>query len=137
MGRRLMNEASGEAATRLRYGMRLVIAREPEPRELARLESLWTRASRYYVSHPDDARKLIAPAASTSADSTLAGSTTASATPTRSPSADSPSTSPTPASASSQTPAAATLSNRQSADLAAWTIIANVLLNLDEAQTRE
>jgi mono/diheme cytochrome c family protein len=106
MGRRMMDEARDKAmANGLTYGMRLVVARQPDARELARLESLWQTESRCYASHPQEAHRLIAPARSTQPASTQSGS--------------------------------AQPGSAQSAELAAWTVVANVLLNLDEAQTKE
>jgi mono/diheme cytochrome c family protein/uncharacterized small protein (DUF1192 family) len=116
MGRHLMDQAREKTIVDgLTYGMRLVVARQPDSRELARLRSLWETESRYYASHPQEARRLIAPAGSTQPGSTQSGSTRPGST----------------------QPGSTQPDSAQAGDLAAWTVVANVLLNLDEAQTRE
>ena len=108
-------------ARRLR--LPLVTARQPDAAELSRLIALFTTELTHYRAHPDDARAVTTAAAKRR---THTGDTDSSAG-IRSP-APSPSAGHAP---STLAPAS------DAAEQAAWTIVANVLFNLDETVTKE
>ncbi|NOT63663.1 MAG: DUF1553 domain-containing protein, partial [Acidobacteria bacterium] len=83
---RMMKEGA-DVGTRLTYGLRLCVARQPRATELERLTALYQQQLAYFKTHSDEAAKVVKQ------------------------------TSPTP-------------------ELAAWTMVANVLLNLDETITK-
>ncbi|WP_197167718.1 PSD1 and planctomycete cytochrome C domain-containing protein [Neorhodopirellula pilleata] len=58
MARRVLIEGGGDDRQRLRYALRLCIARHPQKSELDRFEQLLKTARQYYQSHPDDAARL-------------------------------------------------------------------------------
>ena len=100
LARRVLAEAPGgaELPERIRFAVRLCLARDPQPAELSQLESLWRDARAHY-------------AADVAAATKLTTNEHAPATTTPEPAID-------------------------VVDLAAWTVVANVLLNLDELITK-
>ncbi|MEE2885836.1 MAG: DUF1553 domain-containing protein [Planctomycetota bacterium] len=90
LARRLLSEGGADVQSRIRYGFRLCLSREPSQRESARLVDLQEKARLRFAGTPKEARKF----------------------------ATDPLGSP---------PAGIAIDK-----LAAWTLVANVLLNLDE-----
>jgi mono/diheme cytochrome c family protein len=94
LARRLMSEAKGGAAERVRHGFRLCLARAAKPAEAQRLVALYEQELARFKQDPQAAARLAAcPAGNAPADCDVA-------------------------------------------ELAAWTVVANVLLNLDEVVTK-
>jgi hypothetical protein len=58
LARRMVREASAEPADRIGRGLRLALVRDPEPRELEALASLYRRRLDHYRSHRDEALRL-------------------------------------------------------------------------------
>lgn len=83
--RLLQDDAAGQTVdARLTYGVRLVTARMPDERELARLRAFIARETAYYTAHVDEARLVLTdrPAAISDAlDSVSAAADAASSTP--------------------------------------------------------
>jgi hypothetical protein len=88
LGKRIAT-ASGATTDKMRYGIRLCLARQPRPMELKRLVSFYEQAKTDYVAKPDKAKEMAGPAEKSDV-----------------------------------------------AELAAWTAVGNVLLNLDETLMR-
>jgi hypothetical protein len=88
MAGRIVAEAGPDTRSRVVYGFRLAVSREPKPEELDRILTAFEKERGYFESHPGEAARL--------------------------------------ARAEGPTP-----------ELAAWTMISNVLLNLDETITKE
>ncbi|HSU57089.1 MAG TPA: DUF1553 domain-containing protein, partial [Candidatus Dormibacteraeota bacterium] len=103
----------GSTNEKLAYGFRLCLARQPHPAELQRLAGFYDQARASYAAKPAMAEKL----------------TTASVTPivNRKRRAGKKAQAPPPSTTSAKT---------ASPDLAAWTAVGNVLLNLDETLMR-
>jgi hypothetical protein len=89
-----MMMSSTEAAERISYGYRTVLARVPAEEEVAVVLGLYQRQMRKYEAMPEEAKKAVT---------------------------------------FGETPPAAGMSERE---LAAWTLVANLILNLDEAVVR-
>jgi hypothetical protein len=144
LARRLLTDraAGTTPESRAAFGFRLVTARQPDAIERARLVKLYTTELAHYRAHPDDAR-----AVTTVKEADDTNSAASPASPASTASADSPAGSSTrsgPAEArdesngraSSQTKPVTT-PGTNAAEQAAWTIVANVLFNLDETVTKE
>lgn len=58
MARRVLSEGGTEDRQRLRYALRLCIARPPNELELERFEQLLSDARQYYEGHPENAQQL-------------------------------------------------------------------------------
>jgi hypothetical protein len=119
LARRLLTDraAGSTPESRAAFGFRLVTARQPEAAELSRLVTLYTTELAHYRANPADARAVTT---LKEADDTSSGSS-AGAGPGSGPNA-------------AQTSTAA---DTDVAEQAAWTIVANVLFNLDETVTKE
>ncbi|MBI1761381.1 MAG: DUF1553 domain-containing protein, partial [Acidobacteria bacterium] len=94
LAQRMLNEAGGDARTRLTYGLRLCVARQPKAAELERLTALYQQQLAYFNAHAAEAERVV----------------------------------------KQQIKPA---SNCSTAEMAAWTLVANVLLNLDETLTKQ
>jgi hypothetical protein len=115
LARRLLTDraAGTSPESRAAFGFRLVTARQPDATELARLLQLYTTELAHYRAHPDDAKAV----------TTVKGS-------------DDTGTNANSDALASSGPRA-TDSSADVAEQAAWTIVANVLFNLDETVTKE
>jgi hypothetical protein len=122
LARRLLTDraAGTTPESRAAFGFRLVTARQPDANERARLLKLYSNELAHYRAHPDDARAVTTLKES---DDTSSGTSSSAS------SGPSPSSSPTPD--------ARTDARTDVAEQAAWTIVANVLFNLDETVTKE
>ena len=58
LARRMVKEGGADTSARLAYGLRLVLAREPEPAQITALQQLLDTELAHYRSAPEDARKL-------------------------------------------------------------------------------
>jgi hypothetical protein len=114
LGRRLA-DAPGSKAQKAEFGFRLCLARAPHDSELRRLLKLYEQARADYVANPN-----------------LAEQVTASPTLSTTSSKAAPSTTDGERDRQSGQPSV----KASMADLAAWTALANVLLNLDETLMR-
>jgi hypothetical protein len=94
LARRMAREGGPSPADKVRYGLRLCLARPPTDAETARLVQLYEKASQRYAKQPEEARKLACEPLG-----------------------------PLPA-------------GGDAVQLAAWTAVGNVLLNLDELLMR-
>lgn len=94
LAQRMLNEASGDVRTRVAYGLRLCVARQPKAAELDRLAALYQQQLDYFNAHATEAERVV----------------------------------------KQQIKPA---SNCSTAEMAAWTMVANVLLNLDETLTKQ
>ena len=110
LARRMVREGGDDAASRATRGFRLVLAREPQKVELEQLSELYETQLAHYRQDAKAAEAM----------SGKPGSDQANDKPTED--------------KQSNTPADAV--NLPPAELAAWTVVANVLLNLDEAVTK-
>jgi hypothetical protein len=95
LAERMMTEGGKKFDERLRFGMRLTLARDPKAEESGVLKSFYEKLAAYYAARPGDAESYLK---------------------------------------QGEAPRDKTLDVR---DLAAWTALANLLLNLDEAVTKE
>jgi len=94
LAERVVAEAGEDARSRVIYGFRLCVSRQPKAEELDRLVALYTQQVRHFSQHAPAAEQVI----KGQVDSSLKTSVP---------------------------------------ELAAWTVVANVLLNLDETLTKE
>jgi hypothetical protein len=94
LGRRLIREGGATAADRVRYGLRLCLARPPVDRQVQAMIALLTAERAHYIDHPEEAEKLATDPIGPLPEGTAA------------------------------------------AEAAAWTSVANVLLNLDAVLTK-
>ncbi len=92
LAKRMTSEPSGDVATRLIYGFRLCVSRQPQSEEIKRLVALFEQQLSRYANDPKAAKELLKDES---------------------------------------------LNEKQAVELAAWTVVANVLLNLDETLTKE
>ncbi len=60
MAQRILAEQDTDDHARLRFALRLCIARQPSPQEVRRFHTLLEVARQYYANHPQDAAQLIA-----------------------------------------------------------------------------
>ncbi|MGI8603599.1 MAG: PSD1 and planctomycete cytochrome C domain-containing protein [Verrucomicrobiales bacterium] len=95
LAERLMKEGGVTTADRISFAYRTVLARNPDPEEVAVVQDTFARHLTRYQAHPEAAAKLIAQGESKPVRGLLAP------------------------------------------ELAAWTMVANLLLNLDETITRQ
>ena len=121
LARRLLTDraAGSTPESRAAFGFRLVTARQPDAAELARLVKLFTTELAHYRAHPADAQRRHDDQGSQR-------------TPTTPTSSSGPGSAPEP-----QLGHARRCSRLDVAEQAAWTIVANVLFNLDETVTKE
>jgi hypothetical protein len=119
LARRLLTDraAGSTPESRAAFGFRLVTARQPDAAELSRLVTLYTTELAHYRANPADARAVTT---IKEADDTSSGASAGAG----------PGSGPNVA----QTFTAA---DADVAEQAAWTIVANVLFNLDETVTKE
>ena len=106
LGKRLA-DAPGPTSAKARFGFRLCLARAPHEAELRRLVKLFDQAKADYSAHPALAKEVMAPVTSSNTLSAQGEQATKSERQTQ-----------------------------ETDDLAAWTAVANVLLNLDETLMR-
>jgi hypothetical protein len=120
--------AGTTSATRATFAFRLVAAREPRPDEVARLLALYQNSFGHYLRHLQMAREVAEQSRSSSGDETNGAKVEGSQQQASPGSA--PSLIPT------QGGGRDVEQHRRAAEVAAWTIVANVLLNLDEVITK-
>jgi hypothetical protein len=112
LGRRLA-DAPGSKAQKAEFGFRLCLARAPHDSELRRLLKLYEQARADYVANPNLAEQVTAsPTSSNTLSKAASGKT------------------------DGQSGRQSLKASPAIADLAAWTALANVLLNLDETLMR-
>jgi hypothetical protein len=110
LARRMVSEGGDDSASRATRGFQLVLARAPEPAEIERLIALYEGQLEHYSKDAQAAEAIAGKQESNKQ-------------------ADKPTN-------DSKADATATVADSPTAERAAWTVVANVLLNLDEAVTK-
>lgn len=115
LARRLLTDgaAGSTPESRAAFGFRLVTARQPDASELARLVKLFSTELTHYRTHPADAQAVTTIKETKDPDDPASGAVSGPSSDTR------------------------TDARLDVAEHAAWTIVANVLFNLDETVTKE
>ncbi|MDQ3652395.1 MAG: DUF1553 domain-containing protein, partial [Acidobacteriota bacterium] len=115
---RIIAEAPSSIRERAAYGFRLSVARQPTAAEVDQLTSMFERQLARFRNDSKAAGQVIKDVPASTASSTASSSVSSTAT-------------------SSASPIAHPATKVDAPELAAWTMVANVLLNLDETVTKE
>jgi hypothetical protein len=110
LARRIVHDGGDNAASRATHGFRLVLAREPQTKELEQLAALYETQLTHYRQDAKAAEAMAGKPGSDQANDK--------------------------GEKDKQKDASADAANPPPVELAAWTVVANVLLNLDEAVTK-